>query len=253
MNSLSNNEPVRERLASIRTTDGPMPTFVAQPHAEGQYPAVVVIQHIGGLSETMKIVARRVAQLGFLCVVPALYHRLGEIVVDPVSVDPAVSAIRSIAVAHMSPSRLDMDIRATLKWLRDDASSRPSPCGIIGFGGGAAHALRIAADFRTDFHALACILGVGFVRNGDAASPHTRLGDLAGGAYFGFAENDEIILKSSVDDLCTALATSHAAYDVVVHPGVRHGYLFSDRAAYDEAAAEEDWTRIKSLFSRYLS
>jgi len=230
-----------------------MKAFVAQPARDGRFAAAVVVQHIGGLSETMKLVARRVAALGFLCIVPALYHRLGDIVVDPVDSEPSIAAIRRIAVASLSASRVDTDMRATLGWLRSDSATLPGPRGIIGFGGGAGEAMRLAAGFAGDIRAFVSILGVGFIRLDDPASPHLRLGELSGGAYFAFAGNDDIIPSSAVENVRAMLAASGLPHAFAVHPGVRHGYCFADRLAYDRDAAEADWDSVRRLFAQHLS
>src|SRR5262249_37753399 len=106
-----------KRFASIPTPDGAMRVFVAVPQGRGPFPAVVIVQHIGGLSPTMQTAACGIARLGFLCVVPALYHRLGTIIVDPVSPDPDVVAIRAIAVRSLLQPQVLADLRATLDWL----------------------------------------------------------------------------------------------------------------------------------------
>lgn len=241
-----------DRTVVIETDDGAMRAFVAQPAASGRHSAVVMVQHIGGLSETMKIMARRTARLGLLCIVPALYHRLGDIVLDPVNPEPSISAIRSIAVASLTPAQVRADIGATLGWLQNSPDVQSGPYAIMGFGGGAGQALRLAVDFPGQFRALISILGVGFVRPGDPDSPHLRLGEISGGAYFGFAGEDEIIPASAVEELRQVMAASGVEHEITVHPGVRHGYAFPDRAVYSEAAAEDDWTRIGRMLARHL-
>jgi carboxymethylenebutenolidase len=250
--SLAVGAPIEHDVV-IATEDGPMRACVARPASEGPFAAAIVVQHIGGLSETMRIVARRIAQLGVLCVVPALYHRLGELVIDPVDAEPSVAAIRNIAVASLTPARLRMDLRATLDWLYAEPSVSPGARGLVSFGGGAGQAMRLAADFSSEIRALVCILGVGFIQPDNPDSPHLRIAELEGGAYFGFAGQDEVIPLSAVEALGGALAGAAVEHEIVIHPDVAHGYLFPNRPAYAPDAAEHDWMRVRNLFARHVA
>ena len=248
---MTQHNQIIERVVTIVTADGPMKTFVAQPLDVAPVAAAVMIQHIGGLSLTMTIVARRVAALGVACVVPALYHRLGDIVVDPVDSDPSVAAIRAVAVASVTPTRLETDIAATLEWLDAQPGVLPGARAVIGFGGGAGQAMRLATTFPERFRALVGILGVGYVRD-DPNSPHLGLPRFAGAAYFGFAGDDAIVPAAAIDRLRAALHKAGVAHDCVVHPDVGHGYLFANRDAYCEHAAEADWAAVARLFATTL-
>jgi carboxymethylenebutenolidase len=243
---------VEERLVAIATTDGAMKAFVAHPKRHGPFGAVVIVQHIGGLSEVMKETARQVAREGFLAVVPALYHRLGDIVIDPVSKDPDVSAIRMIAVRSLRPPRVMADIKTTLAWLRTEASAAPGRRGLISYGGSAGLALLAAATFPQEIGAMASILGLGFIKDGPD-SPHLKIDRVHAELYFGFAGEDEIIPTKDVDALAAMLAASPVKHRIMVHPGVRHGYAFPERPVYDATAATRDWAELRSLFERTLN
>jgi carboxymethylenebutenolidase len=245
--------PVRERLASISTGDGNMQAFVAQPDAGGPFPAVLIVQHIGGVSESMKGVARRAAEEGYFCAVPALYHRLGEIVVDPLSTDDAVASIRSIAVRSLRPARVMADLRAALDWLGTEPAAASGRRGLIGYGGGAGFALLAAASFPTEIGAVASILGAGFIKRDQEQSPHRVLGDVKAELYFSFAAEDEIIPARDVEALAAVLAASGVRHRVVVHAGVGHGYCFPDRAAYAPGAADRDGSELRAVFGRTLN
>jgi carboxymethylenebutenolidase len=243
-------EPIEERLVLIPTPDGPMKAFVAHPSRRGPFAAAVIVQHIGGLSETMKEEARQAARQGYLAVVPALYHRLGDIVIDPVSPDPPVAAIRAIAVQSLRPPQVTADLGATLAWLRAEPAAAPGRRGLIAYGGGAGPALIAAATFAQEIGAMASILGTGLIKEGPD-SPHAVLGRVDAELYFAFAEDDEIIAPADVRAIALLLA-SHPKHSIVVHPGVRHGYGFPSRANYDAAAAARDWAAIRALFARTL-
>jgi carboxymethylenebutenolidase len=245
-------DAVEERLVAIATPDGAMKAFVAHPGRRGACGAAIIVQHIGGLSEVMKEAARQVAREGFLAVVPALYHRLGDIVIDPVSRDPDVSAIRAIAVKSLQPPRVMADIEATLAWLRTESEAAPGRRGLISYGGSAGLALLASATFPEEIGAMASILGLGFIKDGPD-SPHLAIDRVRAELYFGFAGEDEIIPSKDVDALAAMLAASPVKHRIMVHPGVRHGYAFPERPVYDAPAAARDWAELRSLFARTLN
>jgi len=230
-----------------------MRTFIAHPRRGVAFAAVVIVQHIGGLSEAMKEAARQVARAGYLAAVPALYHRLGDIVIDPVSRDPDVAAIRSIAVQSLRPSCVMADIATTLAWLRTEPRAARGRRGVIGYGGGAGLALYAAATFPQEIAAMASILGVGFIKKDDPDSPHLKIDRARAELYFAFAGDDEIISAQDVHALASIVAASHHRHSIVVHPGVRHGYAFPGRPVYDAAAAARDSAELSALFARTLT
>jgi carboxymethylenebutenolidase len=243
---------VQELTAEIRTDDGVMNILLAKPDGSGPFPAAVLFHHVGGLSETMRVVARRIAAGGFLCAVPALYYRLGDIVIDPMSDDERVAAIRAIAVGSLSRRTVMADTRALLDFLAGDRGGRPGLKGCLGIGGLAGYAFQAAASFPDDFAATAAVLGNGFVTS-DADSPHLAFPRIRGELYFSFAGDDEILPAANIDILRAAISRASAAAHIVVHAGVRHGYAFSNRAAYEPVAAEADWSAILAMFERQLA
>jgi carboxymethylenebutenolidase len=243
---------VSESRIEIETPDGAMETFVACPGGDGLHPLAIMVQHIGGLSPTMEIMARRMAAEGLRCAVPALYHRLGRIVVDPLATDERVAAIRAIASASLTAPQVMSDIAAVLLHFATRSGARPGPAGIIGYGGGAGLALLAATWMPEAIRATACVLGVGFVKD-TTDSPHLALGKLRGPVYCAFAEDDHIIPAADVERLRTFFREHEVASEIVVHPRARHGYCFPNRDVYDRQAAERDWAAIGAMFRRVLS
>ena len=88
---------MQERHVHVTTPDGQMETFIVHPDGTGPFPAVVMFQNVGGLSEILRGMARRVAAAGYYCAVPSLYYRLGTIVIDPDSKDEKILGLRKIA------------------------------------------------------------------------------------------------------------------------------------------------------------
>ncbi|MCB1493469.1 MAG: dienelactone hydrolase family protein [Rhodobiaceae bacterium] len=229
-----------------------MPMLVAHPIDGPCLAGVVIVQHIGGLSPVMEAEAARIASLGYCCVVPALYHRLGDIVVHPTSTDPSVSAIRDICVASLRPETVNADIEAALDWLGAHFPHLAGkPCGLVGYGGGAGWAIGAGIAFGDRIGAIASILGVGFLEGSDLR-PKYDFAALSADLYFAFAGDDEIIPNTMIEALYGQLAASGCRYDMTVHPGLGHGYAFPERPNYSPEASKADWQAIDRLFRKTL-
>ena len=61
-----------------------MDMYAALPEGSGPHPAVVIAFHVGGLDEFDKVMADRLAEAGYVAVVPDLFHRFpGEVMDGP--------------------------------------------------------------------------------------------------------------------------------------------------------------------------
>lgn len=243
---------MREQDPTIDTPEGPMRAIMAVPEGKGPFPTAIMYTHSGGLTETMRMMARRAAEGGYLCLVPELYHRLGTIVLDPQSVEENAVAIRRIAADSLTSKSVMVDTRALLDWLEAEPNVRKGPKGTIGYGRGGSFALLAAGTFPDDIGAAVAVLGFGFI-NDRADSPHLSFAKAKAEFYCAFAQHDEIVPDSVPRDLAAFLAASRIAHRFVTHPGTRHPYAFPDRTVYDRAAAEADWQHVFALFARRLT
>ena len=236
--------------AIVPTEDGPMRAILARPRGPGPHAPVIMFPHVGGLTETMRVMAGFVAAGGYLCAVLDPYHRLGTIVLDPQSQDPGAVAIRKVASSGVTVPRAMEDAKAVMDWLSAQPDVRASSFGTIGYGRGGYLALRAAADFPERIRAAASVLGFGFTEEG-ADAARAWLGRISAGLYCAFAEQDDIIPPSVPADLADLLRDRKDAR-IVIHPGARHPYAFPDRVVHDPDAARSDWDAMFALFAREL-
>ena len=224
-------------IVDIATPDGPMcAILVARPPGIGPLPAVITYPHVGGLTNTMRTMAERVAEGGYVSLVIDLYHRIGTIVIDPESTNENVVAIRKIAAASVTDANAMRDTGAALAWLDAQPFVRGPSVGTIGYGRGGGRAGPAAAEFPKRVRAAASVLGFGFTNDGVPAC-RDRLARIQGGLYCAFAEHDDIISETVPNELSASLAGLPLDAQLVVHPGTRHPYVFPDRAVHDPAAA----------------
>jgi carboxymethylenebutenolidase len=242
-----------ERSASVLvpTPAGPMQALVARPDGLGPVPVVITYPHVGGLTDTMRMMADRVAAGGYACFVPDLYHRLGTVVIDPQSEDVDVVAIRRIAAASVTDANAMTDTGALLDWLAAQPDLRTARVGTVGYGRGGSLAIRAAAEFPDRVRAAASVLGYGFTADG-AEAARARLARLTGGLYCAFAAHDDIIPATVPAELAALLRDLPLDARLVVHPGARHPYVFPDRTVHDPVAAGRDWDAIFAMYARHL-
>ena len=67
--------PTRE--VAISTTDGESAATLHLPSGEGAWPAVIVYPDAGGARDTFREMADRLAELGYLALLPDVYYRVG--------------------------------------------------------------------------------------------------------------------------------------------------------------------------------
>ena len=68
---------MKERFVEIPTAAGRMETFVTHPEQDGPFPPVILYMDVWGMREELYDLARRVATVGYYCVVPDWYYRQG--------------------------------------------------------------------------------------------------------------------------------------------------------------------------------
>ena len=242
---------MQERHVQVATPDGNMETFVAHPDGEVPFPAVVMFQNVGGLSEILRDMARRVAQEGYYCAVPSLYHRLGTIVIDPDSKDEKVLALRKIASGSLVNGKVVEDTRALLDYIDADKAARQGAKGTIGYCQGGRFAVVAAGHFPGEFKATASLFGTQLITQA-ADSPNLVLPKIQGEIYFGFAEHDHSAPPEVVEQIRVQLKNCPVKSKVEVHPGTKHGYAFPGRIVYHKEASELSWQRIFEMFKRQL-
>jgi carboxymethylenebutenolidase len=67
-----------------------------------------------------------------------------------------------------------------------------------------------------------------------------------------FGEKDGYIPAEQIAAIRTTLANNRVHHEVVVYPGVGHGFFCDERGDYDERSAADAWRRVKDLFASEL-
>src|SRR5262249_13196130 len=143
---------MKERLVDIPTPSGSMDTFIVHPQEHAPFPAVVVFMDVWGLREELFDVARRIATVGYYCLVPNFYYRQGKIRHEfrdrdgrMVSLDRLSQQDQEIVLApsrKLSDAMVVDDTGALLAFLDRDEPARAGAMGCIGYCMGGRHVFR---------------------------------------------------------------------------------------------------------------
>lgn len=248
-----------ERTLDLPTPSGPMETFIVHPQDRGPHPAVVLYMDVWGIREELRDIARRIATVGYYCVLPDFYHRQGKMrhaYYDAkgrmISLDLLDEVRRQIVLeplSRLSDAMVIEDTATLLRFMDNGEPARPGAMGAVGYCMGGRHVFRVAAAFPERFRACASLHGSLIVTDA-ADSPHLTACQGTGEIYCGLAETDRHAQPEKVKALLNT--TWKQTFHHELHKGADHGYALPDRDVYHKAAANRDWEVIFGMFRRQM-
>jgi carboxymethylenebutenolidase len=242
-----------EQVLDVATKDGAMETFVSRPERGGPHPAVLMLMDAPGIREELYEMARRLATVGYVVLLPNLYYRAGrdakfgpDVLVD----GPERNRMRAIRTKMTIPPVMD-DVAAMLAFVDAQAYVKRGPVGTHGYCMSGPYSLAAAARYPDRIAAAASFYGTWLVSDA-VESPHLTLGKAKGELYIACAEIDDLAPPAMVKELQGLFAASGAAGELEIYPAAHHGFAFPERKVYDKPAAERHWERLISLYRRRL-
>lgn len=246
---------VRQEPVSIHTrAAGRLSGTFYFPDSPGAVPAVLVLHTAGGLSETDRSFARRLAEAGYAALVV------------------------SYRVGWVAPT--NQALAETVDWLRMQPQSRDMPVGVIGFSLGASKAILTAALRPKSVKAVVSYYGTydvriskfnSLVRRAHAMtglstpSPVQVVDHLEGAVLLLQGGSDEETSPAQTERMKRALDSAGKPYKLVVYPGAVHMFerepkyhppgqrtKFGTRTGYDPAAAKASWDETLRWLKQYL-
>jgi carboxymethylenebutenolidase len=219
-----------------------MPLFVSIPDGSGPCPAVVVIQHQGGVDDFVQDMTRRIAQAGYVGVAPDLYHRDGPDCQDD---GPTRRArLRDVSVIQ--------DVNATVDFLKAHDAVDGERLGIVGFCMGGRVAYLMAAA-NPSFKAAAAYYGGNImVPWGDGPAPFDRTAEIHCPLIGLFGEADANPSPDDMRKLDTELTKHGKVHEFHSYPGANHAFMNARGERYHAAAAQDSWPKTLAFFDKYL-
>lgn len=247
-------EILRERL--IVPVDGhpSMGAYLAHPSAPGHYPAVIIGMELFGVTQHIRNVTDRLAEMGYLAIAPDFYHRTES---DTELTYDQVGRTKGFELLHqVSRKGALQDVQAAMHFLmrRSDFRGR---IGFLGFSVGG-H-IGYLASTQLNIAACACFYA-GWLPNTDVelSQPEPTLTLTSGIAknggrlLFFVGENDFLVTAQQRDEIALALHKANVRHEMVIYPNVQHGFFCDERDTFDKTSRDDAWERVLKLYSAEL-
>ncbi|MBX3482934.1 dienelactone hydrolase family protein [Phenylobacterium sp.] len=232
----------------LKAADREIPGFLARPAKGGRFPVVILISEIFGLHEYIRDTCRRLAREGYCVLAPDFFVRAG----DPSKLTDFQAILKIVGEA--SDRQVTGDIRAGIAFLKAQPYADVTRMAITGFcwGGNIVwEASERLADFKCGVAWYGRLTGDHTV--GDAEGKHAidMAADLHNPVLGLYAGKDSGIPLADVEKMKAALkAAGKTGSDIVVYPGVQHGFHADYRPSYDRDAATDGWSRMLAFFRK---
>lgn len=229
----------------VKTADGEMVTYRAQPASGSNFPVILVVSEIFGVHEYIADTCRRLAKLGYQAIAPELFARHG----DPRKLTNIQEILTGI-VAKVPDAQVMSDLDACVAWAKVSGGDT-ARLGITGFCWGGRIVWLYAA------HNPQLKAGVAWygrlVGQASALTPKQPT-DLAGnlkapvlGLYGGA---DAGIPLDTVWDMQDKLKAAGGKSMIHVYDDAPHAFHADYRPSYRKEVAEDGWKRMREWFGK---
>jgi len=242
------------RDVTMTMPDGVCPASLHAPDRDGRWPGVIMFSDAGGVRETFRAMAERLASLGYAVLLPDLYYRVGPIAPFDMATaffDADERARLLGLAASVTKDAAAGDTGVFLDFLSAQPEVGDGKVGVVGYCLGGGLALVAAGRFPGRVGAAASFHG-GHIASTASDSPHLLAPSMTATVYVAAAENDPTFDEAQHDRLSAALATAGVDHTLVTYPAP-HGFAVPDTPAYDPEAAARHWDALASLYGRSLT
>ncbi len=239
----------------VTTPDGNVACSLHHPAGAGPWPAVLFFIDALGMRPAMEAMAGRLADAGYVVLLPNLLYRAGEMApFDPKTVwgDEAERGrlMKNISMAVL-PGPAMRDVGLFLAALDQHPSVKRGGVGVVGYCMGGMLSFRAAAAWPDRIAAVACIHG-GHLVTDKPDSPHLGSEQVKARLYFACADNDRSCTPEQREALNLSLKAAGANAEIEFYKGKAHGWAVTDMPVHDPEASEQHWKRVLALFAQTL-
>ena len=222
-----------------------MDMYASIPSGSGPHPAVVIAFHIGGLDEFDKKIADRLAEEGYVAVVPDLFHRFSP---------EAMAGPRMDRLGHLDDPDIVADMNAAVDFLTANSAVDSNHIGVTGFCMGGRIAWMMAA-VNPIFKATVPFYGgniMGIWGSG-AQTPYDMAENINCPMLFHFGAIDGNPSVADRDKFDTELTRLDKVHDFHTYEGADHAFMdFTNPDRHHQPSAEAAWPRTVDFFAKHL-
>ncbi|TWF77206.1 carboxymethylenebutenolidase [Pseudonocardia hierapolitana] len=224
------------------------------PEGDGPWPGVLLFPDAGGLRETKRVMADRLAGMGYVTLVPDVYYREGEW--SPFDVATLFTVPDELArmagySSKLTPERIASDSGAYLDFLLARPEVAGTAAGTTGYCMGGRMSLITAGAHPDEVAAAASFHGGRIAVADDPQSPHLAAGRITATVYVAGAQDDDHFTAEQAQLLDTALTEAGVRHTVEFYPA-KHGFAVPDNDTYDPTAEERHWKALETLYGSAL-
>jgi carboxymethylenebutenolidase len=215
---------------------------------------VLLFPDAGGARETKRVMADRLAGMGYVALVPDVYYREQEwppFDIATVFTDPGERARLSGYMSGLTRGRIVSDAGAYLDFLLARPEVAGTAVGTTGYCMGGRLSLITAATHPDKVAAAASFHGGRIAVADDADSPHLAADRIAATVYVAGAEDDDSFTPEQARLLDTALTEAGVRHTVEFYPA-KHGFAVPDNPTYDAVAEDRHWKALEELYGSTL-
>ena len=240
---------------AIPTPDGPSNGTLHLPAGDGPWRGVLVFPDAGGTRETFRQMGDRLADMGYVTLIPDIYYRSGQWAPFDMATlfsDPLERARLSSLVSVLTNDRIISDAGAYAAFLLARPEVMGSAIGTTGYCLGGYMSLIAATGLGTTIAAAASFHGGRLAVADDPSSPHLAASGIVATVYVAGAEDDASFTAEQAELLKRALTDAAVEHTVEFYPA-RHGFAVPDNTTYDTEASARHWEALRQLYQTSLS
>ncbi|MEO9058704.1 MAG: dienelactone hydrolase family protein, partial [Ktedonobacteraceae bacterium] len=207
--------------------------YMVRPAGEGPFPGIVIIHEIFGLTENIKDIAQRFADVGYVALAVDLFtgrnrtvcmfRFMGQMLFTPLN-NTSVHALKE-----------------SLTFLAQQPGVDAEKLGAIGFCMGGGFAIAWAS---TDNRLKA--IAPYYASNPRPLEAVSRLCPVVG------SYPDKDFTTAQGQKLDVELDRYNVAHDIKIYPGTKHSFFNDKGRNYNEAAAKDSWQRVIAFFQAHI-
>ncbi len=247
---------MEHELTVIPTLDGKCPGHVFAPPGQGPWPGVLLFMDGFGIRPTLFHMAQRLADGGYVVLLPDLFYRIGAYPpLDLEKVFATGDVRKAIAERIGHPTDLELAVKDTASFIaclasREDVAGRGF--GATGYCMGGAFSLASAGAYPDQIVAAASFHGGNLVTS-SLVSPHVLAPAMRASIYVAAAEDDPSYTPEMAAQLEQALTLAGVDHLCEIYEGAAHGWTMPDTPRYHHEAAERHWRSLFQFFRKNLS
>ncbi len=234
---------IQQAEVMIPTPSGRMPAFLYIPAEPECKPAVLLLMEAFGVTSHIRNVAARIANEGYVVLVPDLYYR--ELPNNKFGYDEVEQGMAMMYRLDFGKPMED-DIRAALAYVKSRSDVSPDRVGVTGFCLGGGLTFLTACKLSDAIAAAAPFYGMVLDEWIEAVA------NITVPVYLFFGGADPFIPLDRVRQIESRFKELGRAYTLKVYPDAEHGFFCHERSSYNRLAALDAWRELTRFFDKHL-